>query len=237
MLGPAKFICTIYLLRWMWLVPLYISLGAITAWTSCSNRAGVWMVLSTRVCVMILSELTLILWQVLVLLWTSVREVGVFVSVASFLKCNGTRQYVQRLPLSPLVRKVLFVLVCGAYIKCWRAGQLCSSCIWLWSDCWTQCNSKRRRLCISCPARAYSSFYRRHETREQVWGLETDLGWRTTRVCPTRPPNFNTILVFRYYCQWDSLLKQITKKWFEATINNIQIAIKRSRLYLWSEVA
>ena len=36
----------------------------------------------------------------------SVHEVGVFVSLASFLKCNGTREYVRRLQSSRLARSV-----------------------------------------------------------------------------------------------------------------------------------
>ena len=71
----------------MQLVLSYISLGAITAWASSTNWAGVWMKHLTGVCV-ILSAFALSLWTVLVLLWTSVREVGVFVSLAYFLKCN-----------------------------------------------------------------------------------------------------------------------------------------------------
>ena len=70
------------------------------------------MVCQTRLCVMILSAYPHSLWTVL--LGTSVREVSVFVSLASFLKCNGTREYVGRLPFSPSVREVMFVLVCGA---------------------------------------------------------------------------------------------------------------------------
>ena len=69
------------------------------------------MVRPTRVCVTILSAFALPLLAVPVLLRTSARGVGVFVSLASFPKCKGMHEYVRRLPFSPFAREVMFVLV------------------------------------------------------------------------------------------------------------------------------
>ena len=92
----------------------------------CTKRAGVWMVRQTCVCVTILSAFALSLWRILVLLGTSVREVGVFVSVAYFLKCIWYSRVCSTIPILPISARSNVRPSMWRFIKCWRAGQPCS---------------------------------------------------------------------------------------------------------------
>ena len=72
------------------------------AWTICTNRAGVWIFRPTLVCFKELSKIVLSLSAMLELFLTSGRLGVSFVSSISPLKCEGTREYVHKLPSIPL---------------------------------------------------------------------------------------------------------------------------------------
>ena len=91
-----------------------MSLGATIAWTSCTNWAGVWILRQTLVCLTVLSAFPLPLWAVVLLLRASVCLFVSFWSKALLRKCKGMREYVRKLPLSPLTRETKVVLECRA---------------------------------------------------------------------------------------------------------------------------
>ena len=75
-----------------------MSLGATMAWTICTNRAGVWILRPTLVCLTELSDMTLSLSAIFVLLLTSVRLCMLFWLRVLPRKCEGTHEYVHKLP-------------------------------------------------------------------------------------------------------------------------------------------
>ena len=89
-------------------------LGATTAWTICTNRAGVWIVRPTLVVLAGTSALTLSLSTIVETYLTfDCLRVSLVGGVLP-LQCKGTREYVRKPPSLPLARETAGVRECGA---------------------------------------------------------------------------------------------------------------------------
>ena len=91
-----------------------VALGATTAWTICTNRAGVCIFRPTLVCFTELSDMFLFQSAMLELFLTSGRLDVLFVSRVLPRECEGTLEYVSKPPSLPLAREKVGVRKYGA---------------------------------------------------------------------------------------------------------------------------
>ena len=91
-----------------------MSLDATVAWTICTNRAGVWIVLPTLVFLMVLSVKILSRFAIF-------ERFLVFESITASAalgvlprRCKGMREYVRKPPPFPLARDTAGARECGA---------------------------------------------------------------------------------------------------------------------------
>ena len=91
-----------------------MSLGATMAWTICTNWAGVWIVRPTLVFITVASVEILSRLAILELFSVFESFTASAAPGVSPRKCKGMREYVRKLPPSPLVRDSAGARECGA---------------------------------------------------------------------------------------------------------------------------